>query len=202
MKDLRQSRKLVLFIVFVALLLDNMLMTVVGKGQFYYNKLQTKTVLEQNTQLGNLIPLLDNELVHFGISRTLTFQVWQFPIPVLILSFLLLQAILHGDNKGDCLHAPLFLPWCPWSATVKCTVPSKGALYRGGNALVPLLLKTKRIQACGCLFESHLKMRLSFLSFFIALQCQSFQTSFLNKNTRSTSMEDSSQVKIIQAVWN
>ena len=113
MKDLRQSRKLVLFIVFVALLLDNMLMTVVGKGQFYYNKLQTKTVLEQNTQLGNLIPLLDNELVHFGISRTLTFQVWQFPIPVLILSFLLLQAILHGDNKGDCLHAPLFLPWCP-----------------------------------------------------------------------------------------
>ena len=30
-KDLRQSRKLVLFIVFVALLLDNMLMTVIGK---------------------------------------------------------------------------------------------------------------------------------------------------------------------------
>ena len=25
--------------------------------------------------------------------------------------------ILPGGNKGDCLHAPLSLPWCPWNAT-------------------------------------------------------------------------------------
>ena len=38
-KDLRQSRKLVLFIVFVALLLDNMLMTVIGKILSFYSNI-------------------------------------------------------------------------------------------------------------------------------------------------------------------
>ena len=43
--------------------------------------------------------------------------------------------ILHGGNKGNYLHAPWSLPWCPWNAPVEiykflieCSLPRRKCL--------------------------------------------------------------------------
>ena len=52
----------------------------------------------------------------FGSSDSNPFIIFCLRTKKFLLS--LTGLILHGGNKGDCLHAHWSLPWCPWNAPV------------------------------------------------------------------------------------